>query len=159
MATHASILAWRIPWTEEPGGLGYSPWSSREVDTTERRTLSLHFHSDISYPYLHSIFLHSTCNILTNLLLLMSTHQNKALLMAGIFATVLQAQGAVPGAQWAFSVCFDICSVNKEMHICCILHFHRALELFHLCQQQCVFLSSGILSGKEEREGKVNSFI
>ena len=21
MATHASILAWRIPWTEEPGGL------------------------------------------------------------------------------------------------------------------------------------------
>ena len=24
MATHSSILAWRIPWTEEPGGL---PWS------------------------------------------------------------------------------------------------------------------------------------
>ena len=28
MATHSSILAWRIPWTEEPGGLpsmvGYS---------------------------------------------------------------------------------------------------------------------------------------
>ena len=23
MATHSSILAWRIPWTEEPGG----PWS------------------------------------------------------------------------------------------------------------------------------------
>ena len=23
MATHSSILAWRIPWTEEPGG--YSP--------------------------------------------------------------------------------------------------------------------------------------
>ena len=22
MATHSSILAWRIPWTEEPGGLG-----------------------------------------------------------------------------------------------------------------------------------------
>ena len=27
MATHFSILAWRIPWTEEPGGL-YSPWVS-----------------------------------------------------------------------------------------------------------------------------------
>jgi len=25
MATHSSILAWRIPWTEEPGGL----WSMR----------------------------------------------------------------------------------------------------------------------------------
>ena len=24
MAVHSSILAWRIPWTEEPGG--YSPW-------------------------------------------------------------------------------------------------------------------------------------
>ena len=23
MATHASILAWRIPWTEDPGGLQF----------------------------------------------------------------------------------------------------------------------------------------
>ena len=23
MATHASILVWRIPWTEEPGGLQF----------------------------------------------------------------------------------------------------------------------------------------
>ena len=28
MATHCSILAWRIPWTEEPGGL-QSMWSQR----------------------------------------------------------------------------------------------------------------------------------
>ena len=28
MATHSSILAWRIPWTEEPGGL-WSMWSER----------------------------------------------------------------------------------------------------------------------------------
>ena len=34
MATHSSILAWRIPWTEEPGG--YSPWGHTESDTTER---------------------------------------------------------------------------------------------------------------------------
>ena len=27
------ILAWRIPWTEEPGGL-YSPWDHKESDTT-----------------------------------------------------------------------------------------------------------------------------
>ena len=26
MATHSSILAWRIPWTEEPGGLQKSMW-------------------------------------------------------------------------------------------------------------------------------------
>ena len=24
MATHSSILAWRVPWTEEPGGLQFT---------------------------------------------------------------------------------------------------------------------------------------
>ena len=24
MSTHSNILAWRIPWTEEPGGLQYT---------------------------------------------------------------------------------------------------------------------------------------
>ena len=38
MATHSSILTWGIPWTEEPGGL---PWGNKELDTTERLTLSL----------------------------------------------------------------------------------------------------------------------
>ena len=37
MATYSSILAWKIPWTEEPG---YSPWGRKELDMTER----LHFH-------------------------------------------------------------------------------------------------------------------
>ena len=32
-ATHSSILAWVIPWTEEPGGL-QSIWS-KELETTE----------------------------------------------------------------------------------------------------------------------------
>ena len=34
MATHSGILAWRIPWTEEPGGL-YSPWGHKGSDITE----------------------------------------------------------------------------------------------------------------------------
>ena len=33
MATHSSILTWRIPGTEEPGGLQFM--GSQEVDTTE----------------------------------------------------------------------------------------------------------------------------
>ena len=37
MATHSSILAYIIPWTEEPGrvqsmGAGYSPWGHKESD-------------------------------------------------------------------------------------------------------------------------------
>jgi len=31
-ATHSSILAWKIPWTEEPGGL--QSMGSQESDTT-----------------------------------------------------------------------------------------------------------------------------
>ena len=34
MATHCSILAWRIPWTEEPGRL-YSPQGFKELDMIE----------------------------------------------------------------------------------------------------------------------------
>ena len=33
MATHSSILAWRISWTEESGS--YSPWDRKESDTIE----------------------------------------------------------------------------------------------------------------------------
>ena len=38
MVTHTSILAWRIPWTEEPGR--QRPWGSKELDVTEQ--LSTH---------------------------------------------------------------------------------------------------------------------
>ena len=34
MATHSSILAWEIPWTEEPGN--YSPWVTKESDMTQQ---------------------------------------------------------------------------------------------------------------------------
>ena len=33
MAPHSSSLAWRIPWTEEPGGLRL--WGCTESDMTE----------------------------------------------------------------------------------------------------------------------------
>ena len=38
MATHSSILAWRVPWTEELGGL--QSMGRKESHTTER----IHFH-------------------------------------------------------------------------------------------------------------------
>ena len=41
MAIHSSILAWRISWTEEPGGLQPRPWGPKESDTAELLTLSL----------------------------------------------------------------------------------------------------------------------
>ena len=36
MATDPGILAWRIAWTEEPGG----PWGRKKSDATERLTLT-----------------------------------------------------------------------------------------------------------------------
>ena len=41
MATHPCILAWRIPWTEEPGR------SRKESDTTEQ--LTIHTHTTHAY--------------------------------------------------------------------------------------------------------------
>src|SRR5574337_435874 len=42
MAPHSSTLAWKIPWTEEPGGL--QSMGSLESDTTKR----IHFHFSLS---------------------------------------------------------------------------------------------------------------
>ena len=39
MATHSSILVWRIPWTKDL--VGYSPWGHKESDLTEKLALSL----------------------------------------------------------------------------------------------------------------------
>ena len=58
MATHSSILAWRIPWTESL--VGYSPWGHKELDMTEQ----LNSITAISKKYaLNSywINLHSPC--------------------------------------------------------------------------------------------------
>ena len=40
MATHSSILAWRIPWTEDLEA--YSPWSCKELDMTEHAHIHTH---------------------------------------------------------------------------------------------------------------------
>ena len=60
MATHSSILAWRIPWTEEPGGLqsmesqtaGHD-WATNHtltlVITTHSQLWSTHFHQHYRY--------------------------------------------------------------------------------------------------------------
>ena len=45
MATHSGILAWDIPWTEEPGRP--HPWGCKESDSTER----LHY-----YYYYYILF-------------------------------------------------------------------------------------------------------
>ena len=56
MATHSSILAWRIPWTEEPGGLqsmGSQSWT--------RLSNFTFFHFHLSFGCAGSSLLHAGC--------------------------------------------------------------------------------------------------
>ena len=55
MATHFSILAWRIPWTEEPSGL--QPMGSQRVGQTEQLHVHFHFYQGCDQMILNAIFL------------------------------------------------------------------------------------------------------
>ena len=46
MATHSSILVWRIPWTEKPGGL--ESMGSQELDMTNTLLLLFFFLINLS---------------------------------------------------------------------------------------------------------------
>ena len=48
VAAHSSLLTWRIPWTEEPGGL-HSPWGRKESDTPE--CICMHTHTHTQRPW------------------------------------------------------------------------------------------------------------
>ena len=52
MATHCSILAWKIPWQRSLAG--YSPWDHKELDTPERLT---HTHMPCTFSSISDIFL------------------------------------------------------------------------------------------------------
>ena len=55
MATHSSILAWRIPWTEEPGRLQFM--GRKESDITKELT----FHT-LGTPAIHLVIPSSQCS-------------------------------------------------------------------------------------------------
>ena len=54
MATHSSILAWEILWTEDPGRL-QSTGGLKESEMTKRLTqVSSHIHTHSTHIYLHT---------------------------------------------------------------------------------------------------------
>ena len=57
MATHSSILAWEIPWTEEHGGL--QSIGPKELDTTEPAHACMHA---FTYPNVSAWSSHSHAN-------------------------------------------------------------------------------------------------
>ena len=63
MATHSSILAWEIPWTEEPSGL-QSMGSQRVrhdlVTKQQQRDVSCHFQEKVGYKNILQKFIEAT---------------------------------------------------------------------------------------------------
>ena len=58
MATHSSVLAWKVPWTEEPGGLH---GVAKQSDMAEKITLDLifYFHTQkVSLQYVFFSYVH-----------------------------------------------------------------------------------------------------
>ena len=45
MAPHSSTLAWKIPWTEEPGGLHAVPGVAKSRKQLSGFTFTFHFHT------------------------------------------------------------------------------------------------------------------
>jgi len=79
MATHSSILAWRIPWTEEPGGpqsMGsqrvghnWSNWAYMHTHTHgPASTIIILFYLDSAHFHILEIILKQISNILSNYL-------------------------------------------------------------------------------------------
>ena len=64
MATHCSILAWKILWTE-----GYSPWSYKQLD----RTQQAHTYAYIEEFY-SSVSITSKISTIYNLAINMTTY-------------------------------------------------------------------------------------
>ena len=81
MTTHSSILAWRIPWTEEPGELHrgkLSPWGSKELDTTERLNTHTHTHTH-THTFISEAFFsksQKSINILNRILYILIPRKN-----------------------------------------------------------------------------------
>ena len=63
MATHSSILAWKIPWTEDPGRI-QSVCEVAESDTTEQ--LHFHFHRCWGLPHFWLVGLATNSGVFLN---------------------------------------------------------------------------------------------
>ena len=74
MATHSSILAWRIPWTEEPGGLQLKRSQRVGHDWANKHTHHIIFLFYVKY---------SACYRNTNLLLIRSEESGRAMVRHG----------------------------------------------------------------------------
>ena len=53
MTMHSSMLAWRVPWPEEPGRLQSMGWQRIRHDSTTKTTLHTHTHTHTRILFSH----------------------------------------------------------------------------------------------------------
>ena len=134
MTTHSSILAWRIPWTKEPGGL-YSPYGCKELDMTE---VTQHACMHSPFPLVFTVFLPRSKCPLISWLLSPST-------------VILEPKKikSVTASTFSLSICHEVMGPDAMVLgfvlFCCffflMLSFSPAfLLLFHLHQESLYFL-------------------
>ena len=122
MATHSSILAWRIPWTEEL--VVYHPWGCKESDTTEATEHATHMHSVFIFGSSYLFFLRISIFLLTVLMYfcLLSALYIRALCISTIPMLKSQPDNSnMPSISDP-----DACSVSSD----CVFVFLYALQLF-----------------------------
>ena len=121
-ATHSSILAWKIPWTEEPGGLqsmglqrvGHD-WVTSHTHTKRLKTHSqTHVHTHYSYYPIHCLV---HCHFPVNVSSMKAEKKNSNVLFASFspFSSLLQnpkgtlinwlsEQGGISDCSWGAAV-------------------------------------------------------
>ena len=108
MATHSSILAWRIPWTEEPGGL-----QSTGSQRVGHDWVTSHF---LSHTHTHThTHLHNSTESLPVFLCLLFCSRKYFLLVEAIFFSYCSLAANVTASD--FFICFLISLLIKNLGV------------------------------------------
>ena len=122
MATHSSILAWRIPWTEEPGG--------HDLATKQKQAQSLAW--GYLFSKLHHLLYHLPHHLYTELYLLRSLRWALPFLLSKIFSPY-EDSNILPLAHVT-----TLCSILESfgliqceictLYVCMYVHTHTHTE-------------------------------
>ena len=132
MATHCSVLAWRIPWTEEPGGL--SPWGCKESYMTEQPTYILYLYI---YIYIYTCIYNPTVQThYTDMQITEYRQYAKSISVLKITLNFRHKYTKIIQMYWSLSLLLSYC-------IACLIDSWRNLKLDSVCIQQTAGESLG----------------
>ena len=122
-ATHSRILAWRIPWTEEPGRL-HSPWGHKGSDTTER--FSFHFTSLSSFIVLWIKLVFRLSVVYSCIPLVSPTHayQHPQHLLLPPVYVLPNAHTLKDCHNYYYLYCYQLTSNFKANHLKMLIRYH-----------------------------------